>query len=474
MTENTAPKIMNLFLENNIQLSRDALDEILKNEEPFSYSEDLLKTSKREGRLFINLEQLKKGIIKPVIEVIKNFDQTYKISDVQDMSAYFQARLNYFKNNLQKRLQSVVSINNAKRAGREEISLIAIVSGKRTTKSGNVMFSLEDFSGEMRAIATKEKLIKEADKIVNDDVLGFTGNMSNGIFFINEFTWPDMPIHNNQKTKGDDATAAFISDVHIGSREFEAKKFQKMIDWINGDLDSHTELHPHLSEKLKYIFIAGDLVDGVGVYPGQEDDLIIKDIYKQYKEAAKILEQIPERIKIVISPGNHDYVRLAQPQPPVSKETAPDLYDLPNVDMISNPGLIKAGSGSESTNILIYHGTSIDKMVMSDPNLKDGYKKPGKVMAALMKRRHLCPLFEGDIMPQPNHGDPLVIPEDIDVLHMGHVHSNDIVDYRGVTLINSGTWQAKTSFQEFLGHEPTPARLPLLNLKTNQITLTQF
>ncbi len=474
MTDKLAPKIMNLFLENNIQISRDALDIIIKNNSPLSYSEKLIKTSKKEGKLFINTSQLRKGLIKPKIEVLRSFNQTYKISDVQDMSAYFQARLNYYKKGLQKRLQSVASINNIKRAGREEMSIIAIVSDKRRTKSENVMFRLEDFSGEIRAIATKEKLIKEAEKIVNDDVLGFTGNMSNGIFFINEFTWPDMPIHHNTKNRGEDVIAAFLSDIHLGSREFETEKFQKMIDWINGDLDTHAEIHPHLSEKLKYIFIAGDLVDGVGVYPNQEQDLVIKDIYKQYKEAANLLSEIPEEIKIVISPGNHDYVRLAQPQPPISKEVAPDLYEMPNVEMISNPGLVRAGNGSNATNVLIYHGTSIDKLVMSDPNLKDGYKKPGKVMTALIKRRHLCPLFEGDILPQPNNGDPLVIPENIDVLHMGHVHSNDALEYRGITLVNSGTWQSKTSFQEFLGHEPTPARLPLLNLKTKQLTLTQF
>jgi len=68
----------------------------------------------------------------------------------------------------------------------------------------------------------------------------------------------------------------------------------------------------------------------------------------------------------------------------------------------------------------------------------------------------------------------MIIPEDIDIFQTGHVHSNGALNYRGVTLINGGTWQDKTEYQAFLGHEPTPARLSLLNLKTKQLTLIQF
>lgn len=469
-------KIMSRFFENNLQISKEALKQISAREDPLSYSDSLIERLKEEDVTFVLPEHLPSGETggkEPTVEILKNFTQSYKISEVGDMSAYFQARLQYFKKKLQPRLDNAISIKNARNSGKEKLSFIALVSGKRKTKNDNYILTLEDFTGKIDAIVTKESLIEEAETIVDDDLLAVTGNMSNGAFFVNEFTWPDIPIDGNDSKKGEDTVAAFLSDIHVGSNKFLEKKLQKMIDWINGDLKDHTELYPHLPEKLKYIFIAGDLVDGVGVYPSQFDELKITDIYKQYKKAAEILEQVPSDIKIIISSGNHDYVRLAQPQPPIPKEVAPDLYEMENVSMVSNPSIVKIGE-KKKMKVLIYHGTSIDSMVMSDPNLKDGHKNPGKVMKALMKRRHLCPQYSADILPQPNNGDPLIIPEDLDIFHAGHVHSNDTLTYRGTTLINSGTWQGKTAFQEFLGHEPTPARLPLMNLKTKKVVLTQF
>ena len=72
-----------------------------------------------------------------------------------------------------------------------------------------------------------------------------------------------------------------------------------------------------IAGKVKYLLIAGDIVDGVGVYPGQAKELSIRDVHKQYNFAAKYLEKIPNYIEIVISPGNHDASRKALPQPAI-------------------------------------------------------------------------------------------------------------------------------------------------------------
>jgi intein/homing endonuclease len=52
--------------------------------------------------------------------------------------------------------------------------------------------------------------------------------------------------------------------------------------------------------KLQYLFVNGDNVAGVGVYPGQFDDLIIKDLYKQYEAFEEVMLQIPEYIQVFI------------------------------------------------------------------------------------------------------------------------------------------------------------------------------
>ncbi|HYA21922.1 MAG TPA: hypothetical protein VEG31_01920, partial [Thermoproteota archaeon] len=43
--------------------------------------------------------------------------------------------------------------------------------------------------------------------------------------------------------------------------------------------------------------------------------------------------------------------------------------------------------------------------------------------------------------------------------HAGHVHVAGVTSYRGTQIVNSGTWQGKTSYQLNLGIEPTTASL---------------
>ena len=66
------------------------------------------------------------------------------------------------------------------------------------------------------------------------------------------------------------------------------------------------------------------------------------------------------------------------------------------------------------------------------------------------------------------------IKEIPDIFHAGHVHTNGYATYRGVKVINSGTWQARTKYQETLGHVPTPARVPIINLQNHEVTVMHF
>ena len=90
--------------------------------------------------------------------------------------------------------------------------------------------------------------------------------------------------------------------------------------------------------------------------------------------------------------------------------------------------------------------------------------EPEKVMKELLRRRHLSPIY----------GFNPVIPEDIDymvidkvphIFHTGHIHRNGQGMYRGVVMINSGTFQGITPFQVKQGHVPTPGKAPTYDLK---------
>ena len=68
------------------------------------------------------------------------------------------------------------------------------------------------------------------------------------------------------------------------------------------------DVQKEIAKKVKYIIIAGDLVDGVGIYPSQIEELEIKDIVEQYDEFCRLIKQIPTNKQIIICPGNHGYV----------------------------------------------------------------------------------------------------------------------------------------------------------------------
>ena len=86
--------------------------------------------------------------------------------------------------------------------------------------------------------------------------------------------------------------------------------FLKFIDYLNGNFQEDSEY-----KKIKYLFLVGDVVTGVGNYPNQEKDLEIVDLEEQFLELSQLLGKIRKDIKIIISPGNHDGVRLMEPQP---------------------------------------------------------------------------------------------------------------------------------------------------------------
>ena len=66
-------------------------------------------------------------------------------------------------------------------------------------------------------------------------------------------------------------------------------------------------------------------------YPNQERDLKIIDLEEQFIDLANLLDKIRKDIKIIISPGNHDGVRLMEPQPLLDEKYSWALYDLDNV-----------------------------------------------------------------------------------------------------------------------------------------------
>jgi DNA polymerase II small subunit len=371
-----------------------------------------------------------------------------------------------------------MSINRiVNKTDRETVSLIGMVKDKNYTKNGNLMLVLEDPTGCIKTLISKTKmdLYNTAKDIVLDEVIGIVGANGQNIVFANNVIWPDLPIRELKKSP-DEIYALFLSDLHVGSKQFLPNEFNKFLQWINGK--TGTSQQREIASKIKYIFIIGDLVDGCGIYPEQDTELLIKDIYKQYEECATLLKQIPFNIKLIICPGNHDAMRIAEPQPELYKDFAKSIWELPNVNMVSNPALINIHSSDKFSgfDILIYHGYSFDYYVANVDSIRNrgGYDRADLIMSFLLQRRHLAPTHKSTLYIPDTNKDPLVIEQPPDFFITGHIHKSIAANYKNVTLICGSCWQSKTSFQEKVGHNPEPARIPLVNLQTRQIKILKF
>ena len=331
--------------------------------------------------------------------------------------------------------------------------------------NGNRLVELEDQTGSIGVLISKDKDIFETPLLL-DEVVGVTGTVRDGgLMMASSIIYPDVPNTNSPRRSEEPATAALISDVHIGSDTFLEDPWMHFIDWLNGDFDDDNS--HGLVSRLKYVVLAGDLVDGIGVYPGREKELRIMDIYDQYRKAAEYFDQFPKHLKIIITPGNHDAVRQAEPRPALLEEMQ-RMFKHPNITFAGNPSAVEI----EGVRLLAYHGRSLDDLVSNLPGAS--YARPEKAMVELLKRRHLSPIYGGKVMIAPEAKDHFVIDPLPDIIHSGHVHTVGVCRYRGVTLVNSGTWQSQTDFQERMNIQPDPARIPIFDLMTGDVSIIKF
>jgi DNA polymerase II small subunit len=348
-----------------------------------------------------------------------------------------------------------------------EVVVVGMVNSRITTKNRNIMVLMEDATGEAKVIFmnsnSKESadLFASASRLVNDEVVAIRGKLSGPFIMAREILWPGVPIKEEKHIK-DDIAIAFISDIHVGSKTFLERNFAKMLDWLNGNVDSGSRA---LAGKVKYLVVGGDVVDGIGVYPEQEKDLAILDIYQQYRVFAGFLESIPDYIHVFILPGDHDAVQTAEPQPAFPSELIKTNRD--NVHFVTNPSYITV----HGISILSYHGAGIISMLNSIPGLS--YSRPEEAMIEMLKRRHLSPIYGGN-MVVPSKDDNLVIQAVPDILHMGHIHKNGIANYHGVNVVNSGAWQGRTEYQVKRGLVPSPCNLPVFEAKKYAFTTIDF
>ncbi|MFQ3319824.1 MAG: DNA polymerase II small subunit [Natronomonas sp.] len=346
--------------------------------------------------------------------------------------------------------------------GGGDAGMVGMVSDIRSTTSGHWLIELEDTTGVFPCLVMKDKAIAGlVDELLYDEVIAVDGTLSDdgSIMFVDDLYFPDVPRTYEPSTADRHVQAALISDIHVGSQEFMADAWNRFTDW----------LHTEDAANIEYLLIAGDMVEGVGVYPDQDEELDIIDIFDQYERFSEYLKQVPGDIEIVMIPGNHDAVRLAEPQPGFDEELR-DIMTAHDARIVSNPAVVTI----EGVSILMYHGVSLDEVIAELPEEKANYDEPHKAMYQLLKKRHVAPQFGSHTRLAPEEKDYLVMDEVPDVFHTGHVHKLGWGKYRNVLAVNSGCWQAQTDFQKSVNIDPDAGFAPVLDLDTLDMTVHKF
>src|SRR5918996_3458513 len=154
----------------------------------------------------------------------------------------------------------------------------SVVSGllmsKRGKKNG-VEIVIDDFSGSLSALATTSELKKQAsmltlDQMVMLEVENINNNKKKAQGFVVKYIIsPDIPDHLPTRSKIE-SYVVLISDIHVGSKNFMEAEFIRFLNWLSSNDDE-------LVRKIKFICICGDIIDGIGIFPNQDKELLETD-----------------------------------------------------------------------------------------------------------------------------------------------------------------------------------------------------
>ncbi|MCL7393443.1 MAG: DNA-directed DNA polymerase II small subunit [Thaumarchaeota archaeon] len=402
-----------------------------------------------------------------VIEVDERFLVEWRIQGTfEEFQRYFSSRYEKLSGLLRERLRGVISLRDAMRLREsQEANIIVMLIEKKESEKAWIL-RVDDPSGEHRIIAPKDGVSGDSpEQLLPDMVIGARVVKSGEALIARELILPDLAAERLEKT-AHEAFICMISDIHVGSKHFREDLFENFLDWINREDDPE-------ARNVKLLIIAGDVVDGAGVYPNQHKELEIFSVEEQFKKLAGLLSEIPERVKIIIGPGNHDPVQRALPQPPLPEKYRAILEKSGrSFIFVGNPAWIRISGRI----FLIYHGQGLDDVIQQAPGFSHSSleRDLGEILKLVLRCRHLCPIY-GETTPIiPTPEDMLVIDRIPHVFHTGHVHVAYAGSYRGVRIINSGTWQEQTSYQRSVGLEPTVGAMALISLGDLSIKLRKF
>lgn len=396
----------------------------------------------------------------PRLEVVEGMEGSAgHVRQIEDYVSLFRSRYDCLGSLIRKRSGAIPieALTHSSRFRDSEVTVIGIVLDVKSTAKGHRILELEDPTGTMPVLFNNGRDgFSDAERIVPDEVIGVRGKPSpeGKLFYADQLFRPDVPVQHAPYTPKNSGKVALISDIHIGSDTFLREPWERFCDWLSA------------ADDISYLLVAGDLVDGIGIYPGQEKELTIPNIYEQYDRLGEMLSTLPSELRIVLAPGNHDVVRGAEPQPVIPPEFRSQYPK--NCTFVENPAVVSI----HGARVLMYHGRSIDDLIGMIPGAR--YEAPAEMMEAMLKRRHLAPTYGRRTPVLATNKDRLLIDTVPEILHTGHVHISGISRYRGVLAVNAGAWQSQTAFQKQMNINPTPGQAIIVDLESMEPEVYDF
>lgn len=463
--------VSHLFAEVHQNIEPAALDRILLNPTPVELSQALLSAvhepvlTEEVVSRFLR-ESFGRSSSGGFEKVADGFvPHTRKVTPEQGFLELFSDRYLRLSRLLRGRpaLKNLVPLKDLRRHAGQEFSVIGMVREvKVTEKHHHIMLTLDDLTGEGSFLISHDSP-QSKGAFIHDEVLGLRSWMPKDgqLPYVKEVLRPGVPVPREPRKTAHASRVLFLSDLHVGSKMFMYNEWQELTAFLNGRTDQAA-----LAKDIRHVVIAGDLVDGIGIYPGQEKDLAIQDILEQYRELGKLLKEFPRHMNVVVIPGNHDAVCPAEPQPPL-----PEVFSrvLPsNVRVAGNPSLFSL----DGILIQAYHGRGFDNIVPNIPGAR--YEAPTEVMKHMLSMRHLSPTFGQKIPLAPLPRDGLVIDPLPDIFVTGHTHTAGIERHKGVMLINASAWISETEYQRMRNVKPEPAKAFLVDLAKSSAAKLDF
>src|SRR5579872_418868 len=429
----------------------------------------VVREKSKQNLFLINQNDLKMFVDAEIENIENNHvilsDPTKKITSaegIEGFSALFASRYSKLLKIILQRSQSKkLSPINTIKSGKikEEVFVAGLLMDRKIDRDVTKLV-VDDPTGSLEVLVFNKDLQETANSLLIDQFVMFTiipGK--NGGFIVKDLIVPDVPDHVTNRSKTE-TYAVLISDLHIGSKYFMEKEFTEFVEWLSSP--------DPIARKVRFVLVGGDVVDGIGIFPNQDKELLLVDTNEQMLKAAQLLDKIPKHIKVFIIPGNHDPGRRALPQPAIPEKHNLTLWNRENFFMLGNPSMVELNG----VKILMFHGQSLDDVVGNTPGLS--YAQPAKAMRVLLKTRHLSSIYGKRTPIAPELEDMMVISEVPDIFHSGHIHVVELDMYKGTLIVNSGAWQSQTPFQASVGISPTPGIAIIVNLATMKVFTKDF